>query len=140
MYLEFPVAKQDFTKAGEVSSKVKRILKQLNIPSLVIKHVVVALFEAEVNVIAHSYGGKIILNISPTLIKIVVTDTGPGIPDLKLAMEEGYSTASPEIQEIGYGAGMGLPNIKKNADTLDIYTKANDHTEIRMEFRIKDGK
>jgi len=138
MYLEFPVEKGDFTKAGEVSSQIKRTLKKLNVPSRVIKKVVVALFEAEVNVIAHSFGGIITCSIEPNYIKIIVIDTGPGIPDLNLAMTEGYSTASQEIQEIGYGAGMGLPNIKKNSDELDIYTKAGDHTEITMGFKIEN--
>ncbi|MDD4081954.1 MAG: ATP-binding protein [Sphaerochaetaceae bacterium] len=138
MYLEFPVEKGDFTKAGEVSSQIKRTLKKLNIPSGVIKKVVVALFEAEVNVIAHSFGGKVTCKIEPKYIKIIVTDTGPGIPDLELAMTEGYSTANQEIQEIGYGAGMGLPNIKKNSDDLNIYTKAGDYTEITMGFKIEN--
>jgi len=138
MNLEFPVEKGDFTKAGEVSSQIKRTLKKLNVPSGVIKKVVVALFEAEVNVIAHSFGGTITCSIEPKYIKIIVIDTGPGIQDLGLAMTEGYSTASQEIQEIGYGAGMGLPNIKKNSDDLDIYTKAGDHTEITMGFKIEN--
>jgi len=138
MHLEFSVERGDFTKAGEASSQIKRTLKKLNIPSKVIKKVVVALFEAEVNVIAHSYGGNITCIIEPKYIKITVTDTGPGIPDLKLAMTEGYSTATQEIQELGYGAGMGLSNIKKNSDDLDIYTEAGDHTEIIMGFKINN--
>jgi len=138
MYLEFSVEKGDFTKAGKVSSQIKRTLKKLNFPSEVIKKVVVALFEAEVNVIAHSFGGSITCDIKPNYIKIIVRDTGPGIPNLDLAMTEGYSTATREIQEIGYGAGMGLPNIKKNSDDLDIYTKEGDHTEITMGFKIEN--
>lgn len=139
MQISYPVAAGDFTKAGSVSSEIKRTLKQLGVPQKTIKRVVVALFEAEVNVIAHSYGGTIDAEISPDQIKINVIDTGPGIKDLALAMTEGFSTASEEVREMGYGAGMGLPNIKKNADTLSIKTEEGDHTDIRMTFTIDGG-
>lgn len=136
MKQSFKVESGDFTKAGAVSSAVKRTLKQLGISPKLIKRVVVSLFEAEVNVIAHSYGGIIDFSINPSCINLAIIDTGPGIPDLDKAMQEGWSTASDEIREMGYGAGMGLPNMKKNADILDIYTKEGDHTEIRMGFNI----
>lgn len=134
----FPVAAGDFTKAGAVSSEIKRMLKQLGIPQTTIKRIIVALFEAEVNVIAHSYGGQIEIDVSPSQVFVRVVDTGPGIPDLGLAMKEGWSTASEEIRELGYGAGMGLPNMKKNSDKLEIHTAANDHTDIKMTFLIKE--
>lgn len=136
MHVAYPVTAGDFTIAGNASSQIKRTLKQLDIPPLTIKRIVVATFEAEVNVIAHSYGGEIICDIDPDKIIIQVVDTGPGIPDLDLAMTEGYSTASDEVREMGYGAGMGLPNIKKNSDRLDIYTAAGDHTHITMTFLL----
>ncbi len=136
MHVSYPVTAGDFTIAGNASSQIKRTLKQLDVSPLTIKRIVVATFEAEVNVIAHSYGGEVICDIEPDKVIIQVVDTGPGIPDLDLAMTEGYSTASDEIREMGYGAGMGLPNIKKNSDQLDIHTAAGDHTHITMTFLL----
>ncbi|MFA6688294.1 MAG: ATP-binding protein [Sphaerochaetaceae bacterium] len=136
MHASYPVMAGDFTIAGNASSQIKRTLKQLDVPPLTIKRIVVATFEAEVNVIAHSYGGEVICDIEPDKVVVQVVDTGPGIPDLELAMTEGYSTASDELREMGYGAGMGLPNIKKNSDKLDIYTAAGDHTHITMTFML----
>ncbi len=128
----------DFSNAGHASSKVKHILKQLNIPAPIIKRVVIALFEAEVNVVAHSSGGSLTCSISPDGIHMVVSDRGPGIPDLELAMSEGYSTASPEVREMGYGAGMGLPNIKKHVDTLDIRTGSGEPTVLTMSVSFRE--
>lgn len=114
------------------------MLKQLNLPPKVIKRITVAVFEAEVNVIAHSYGGKIVCELSENTITVEVIDTGPGIPNLDLAMKEGWSTATEEILELGYGAGMGLPNIKKSCDRLSIKTQAGGHTHITMGFDLKE--
>ncbi|MDD3903302.1 MAG: ATP-binding protein [Sphaerochaeta sp.] len=136
MHQEFSVPSQDFSVAGAASSEIKRILKQLNIPPLKIKQIIVAVFEAEVNVIAHSYGGKIVCDFEENEITVQVIDTGPGIDNLELAMTEGWSTATDEVREMGYGAGMGLPNIRKSCDNLDIYTKAGDHTHISMRFTL----
>jgi len=136
MHQEFSVPSQDFSVAGAASSEIKRILKQLNIPPLKIKQIIVAVFEAEVNVIAHSYGGKIVCDFEENEIAVQVIDTGPGIDNLELAMTEGWSTATDEVREMGYGAGMGLPNIRKSCDNLDIYTKAGDHTHISMRFTL----
>ncbi|MDD4011538.1 MAG: ATP-binding protein [Sphaerochaetaceae bacterium] len=140
MQARFSVDSGDFTKAGSASSAIKRMLKQLGVKPAVVKRVVVALFEAEVNVIAHSYGGFIQCDISPEKVNLLVQDTGPGIPDLDLAMTEGWSTATDAVREMGYGAGMGLPNMKKNADSLQISTAAGKHTEIRMSFSLKEGE
>ncbi len=136
MHAAYPVTAKDFSQAGTASSNIKRTLKQLDIPPQMIKKIVVATFEAEVNVIAHSYGGQVVCDIDTQKVVIQVIDTGPGIPDLPLAMTEGYSTASEEVREMGYGAGMGLPNIKKNSDALDIYTAEGDHTHITMTFNL----
>ena len=138
MHQEYLVPAQDFSVAGVASSNLKRLLKQLNIPPLTIKRIIVAVFEAEVNVIAHSYGGRILCDFEENEIHVQVIDTGPGIPDLELAMTEGWSTASDEVRELGYGAGMGLPNIAKSCDELSIYTKAGDHTRLSMLFRLKE--
>jgi len=136
MQLEYQVPSQDFSVAGVASSDLKRKLKQLNIQPLTIKRIIVAVFEAEVNVIAHSYGGRILCDIEEQAVKVEVIDSGPGIADLDLAMTEGWSTATEKVRELGYGAGMGLPNIKKSCDKLSIYTKAGDHTHITMVFEL----
>lgn len=138
MRQEYLVPAQDFSVAGVASSNLKRLLKQLNINPLTIKRIMVAVFEAEVNVIAHSYGGRIVCNLEEEELTIQVIDTGPGIPNLDLAMTEGWSTASEQVRELGYGAGMGLPNIKKNCDHLTIQTKAGAHTHITMLFSLKE--
>ncbi len=139
MKVVFDLTAGDFSHAGQASSKTKQLLKQLNIPPKIIKRVVVALYEAEVNVVAHSYGGSVSCDIFPDHISIVVSDTGPGIQDIDLAMSEGYSTASEEVREMGFGAGMGLPNIKNNTDELTITSSATDGTIIEMNILFKDG-
>lgn len=131
MRKEYTLTAADFAHAGQASSEIKQLLKQLNIPPRTIKRVVVALYEAEVNVVAHSFGGVLSCEISTEGITISVDDTGPGIPDIELAMSEGYSTASPEVREMGFGAGMGLPNIKNNTDELSISSNSGG-TCIRM--------
>ena len=118
MYLEYTLIEGDFVNAGSASSSIKKTLKQLNVDMGIIKRVVVALYEAEVNAIAHAYGGVIKADIEADKITLKVIDKGPGIPDIAWAMVEGNSTASPAVRDMGFGAGMGLPNIKKNVDTL----------------------
>lgn len=122
--------------AGTASSSVKKTLKQLNINPAVIKRVVVALYEAEVNAIAHAYGGKVLVDIDASKIKMVVADKGPGIPDIALAMQEGYSTARPEVRDMGFGAGMGLPNMQKNVDKLNVTSEINVGTTVEMEVNF----
>ena len=136
MHQEYTVIEGDFVNAGKASSSVKKTLKQLNVNPQVVKRVVVALYEAEVNAIAHAYGGKVVVDIDADKIRMVVADKGPGIPDIALAMQEGYSTARPEVRDMGFGAGMGLPNIKKNCDELKIDTKVGEGTKVTMEVRF----
>lgn len=140
MEFTFDLPSGDFTNAGFASSEIKKVLKQLQIDTKIIKRVVVALYEAEVNVVAHSFGGSVTCDIDEHRIRIAVVDSGPGIPDIDLAMTEGYSTATPEVREMGFGAGMGLPNIKNNTDYLDITSKAGDHTEIIMEIFFEEAE
>ena len=102
-----------------------------------IKRTVVALFEAEINAVAHAYGGRIDVDIDPEKIVMVVADQGPGIPDIELAMQEGWSTASAKVREMGYGAGMGLPNIKKNTDELKIDTTVGVGTTVTMTVYLR---
>ena len=122
----------NFLKAGTVSSEVKKLLKKVNIPPQLIKKTVVALYEAEVNIVAHAYNGKLVLTISPKHIELYLEDKGPGIADINKAMEDGYSTASKEVQEMGFGAGMGLSNIKKNSDDFSIDSKVQEGTTVKI--------
>ncbi|WP_163321886.1 ATP-binding protein [Draconibacterium mangrovi] len=120
MKLEFDIASGDFSKAGRASSRIKKMLKQLQVDPKVIKRIVVAIYEAEVNVVAHSVGGKMLAEIDGTGIRVIVQDNGPGIEDIEKAMQEGYSTASKAVRNMGFGAGMGLPNINRNTDEFTI--------------------
>ena len=132
MHYTFNIEKGNFTDAGQASSSVKRTLKHLGVAPANIKRTVVALFEAEINAIAHAYGGQIDVDIDDEKIVMVVADQGPGIPNLNLAMQEGWSTASQQVREMGYGAGMGLPNIQKNIDDLKIETEVGVGTTVTM--------
>ncbi|MCR5424353.1 MAG: ATP-binding protein [Bacteroidales bacterium] len=136
MHLEFTVVEGDFVNAGSASSSVKKTLKQLNVSPTIVKRVVVALYEAEVNAIAHAYGGKVLVDIASDKIKIVVADKGPGIPDIAKAMQEGYSTARPEVRDMGFGAGMGLPNMQKNVDKLNVTSEVGVGTTVEMEVNF----
>ena len=136
MHLEYQVYEADFVNAGAASSAIKKTLKQLNISPQIVKRVVVALYEAEVNAIAHAYGGMIYADIEPDKIILKVEDKGPGIPDIAWAMQEGNSTASPEGRNMGFGAGMGLPNIQKNVDKLNVTSTVGVGTTVEMEVNF----
>lgn len=128
--LNFDIKEGDFTLAGRASSKIKRTLKQMNVDAKVIKRIVVAVYEAEVNVVAHSFGGTLKAEIHNDCIEVTLKDTGPGIECIEKAMTIGYSTASKEVREMGFGAGMGLPNIKKNSDKLEITSEVGKGTTL----------
>jgi serine/threonine-protein kinase RsbT len=132
IHFEYPVEGGNFSKAGYPSSEVKKRLKQLNVDGSVIKRTVVALYEAEVNIVAHAYRGIIAVDIDAEKIQITLTDEGPGIPDIKKAMEIGYSTATPEVREMGFGAGMGLSNMNSNADRLMITSEVGTGTRVEI--------
>ena len=117
MHIRHKIAGGDFVNAGNVASSVKKILRQLNVDHQVSKRIVISLYEAEVNVVAHAYSGIADTEIEEDKVTIVVEDKGPGINDIQKAMQEGYSTASPQVREMGFGAGMGLSNMKKNSGT-----------------------
>ena len=138
MILQYHIDGGDFVNAGRASSAVKRVLKQLNVPSNRIKRVVIALYEMEVNVVAHATQGQIEVEIESEKISINVKDSGPGIPDLEKAMEEGFTTASREVREMGFGAGMGLPNIKRNSDFMEIESTPGEGTRVRIVNDLKD--
>ena len=128
----------DFTRAGEASGKLKRILKRLGMNAEAIRNVSIAMYEGEINMVIHAGGGEIDVEISPELVTIVLTDHGPGIEDVALAMKEGYSTATDNIRSLGFGAGMGLPNIKKYTDEMVIETKVGTGTTIRLKIYVPD--
>jgi anti-sigma regulatory factor (Ser/Thr protein kinase) len=132
----FTVQGGDFEKAGEVSTRIKEILKSTGIESTIIRRVAIASFEAEMNVVIHADSGRVDFTLTPDAIIIIVDDKGPGIEDIELAMQEGYSTASDEMREKGFGAGMGLPNIKKTADDLRIDSVVGEGTVLRITINL----
>ncbi|MBN2613733.1 MAG: ATP-binding protein [Bacteroidales bacterium] len=132
MIFEYQIEGGDFTKAGSASSEVKKILRQLNLEPSLIKRIAVAMYEAEVNVVAHAYRGTMTVDIDTGRIFIAVKDEGPGIEDIEKAMTEGWSTANEKVREMGFGAGMGLPNIKKNADELKITSTPGTGTKVEI--------
>ncbi len=132
MKFEFDIKGGDFSNAGTASSQIKKILKQLNVDTKLIKKTVVALYEAEVNIVAHAYRGKIFADIDEKRIDVVLEDEGPGIENIEEAMEDGYSTASDEVREMGFGAGMGLSNIKKNTDILNLESTVGKGTRVQI--------
>jgi anti-sigma regulatory factor (Ser/Thr protein kinase) len=135
---KFTINGGDFTHAGEAASRVKRVLKEIGVSSDIVKRVAIATYEAEMNVVCYARKALLSFEISPEDICIVVQDEGDGIPDIELAMREGYSTASEQIREMGFGAGMGLPNIKKNVDELKIDSVVGKGT--RLELSIAMGR
>ena len=136
MELAFHIEGGDFTSAGIASSQVKKVLKQINVDPAVIKRVVVALYEAEVNIVAHAYRGDIKVRITPQQVFICLEDEGPGIENIEQAMQKGYSTASAKVREMGFGAGMGLPNIKENSDEFIIRSEVNKGTVLEITINI----
>lgn len=130
--LHYDVNPYDFTHAGEASGKLKRSLKDLGFNSAVIRNVAIAVYEAEINMVIHADGGVIDATITPDTITVVLADKGPGIPDIDLAMTEGYSTAPENVRSLGFGAGMGLPNIKKYTDDMKIDTVIGVGTTITL--------
>ncbi len=128
----YEVSADDFTTAGEASASMKRILKQLGFPSDTIRRVTIAMYEAEINMVIHAGGGVAEAEITEDRIRIRMEDHGPGIPDVELAMKEGWSTATEKIRSLGFGAGMGLPNIRKYSDDLKIDTEVGKGTTLTI--------
>lgn len=133
----YDVQKDDFTRAGEASGKIKRTLKDLGFDSNLIRNVAIAVYEGEINMVIHADGGVITCDIAPECITVILDDKGPGIPDVELAMQAGYSTAPENVRQLGFGAGMGLPNIKKYTDEMNIETRVGVGTKITLKFLVK---
>ncbi len=134
--LEFKIEEKDFFIAGESASRVKKTLQQLGMRQEVIKRAAIIIYEAAMNVAIHANYGMLKVYIDPEVISIITEDVGPGIPDIELAMKEGYSTASYEIREMGFGAGMGLPNIKNCSDELEIKSKVGEGTTLKARIYL----
>ena len=134
--LNYELSPDDFTRAGEASSDVKGKLKQLGISPEAVRKVAIAMYEGEINMVIHAKGGEITVEITPVQVKMVLADVGPGIPDVEKAMKAGYSTAPDEVRNLGFGAGMGLPNMKKYTDEMDIDTIIGVGTTITMVVKL----
>lgn len=132
----YTISGDDFTRAGEASSDIKNKLKTLGVCSCAVRKAAISMYEGEINMIIHANGGESRVTISDSDVTIVLSDTGPGIPDIKKAMEEGYSTAPEEVRSLGFGAGMGLPNMKKYADEFRIESQVGLGTTVTIKVYL----
>lgn len=137
--IHYDVSGNDFTHAGEASVNVKKVLKQLGFSPDVIRRTTISMYEGEINMVIHAGGGEVDVFITPKKIDIYLKDHGPGIVDVSLAMKEGYSTAPDTIRSLGFGAGMGLPNIKKYTDSLEITTEIGHGTTVHITVDIPEN-
>ena len=136
IHLHYEVSGENFTRAGEASGAVKKRLKSLGYNPDAIRRTAIAMYEAEINMVIHADGGYCDVDIYPDRIEILLADHGPGIPDVEKAMQEGYSTAPDNVRSLGFGAGMGLPNIKKYSDEMRIETTIGVGTNLYLTIRV----
>lgn len=134
--LEYTVPGDDFARAGEASADLKATLKKLGLPAAAVRRISIALYEGEINLAIHAGGGNIDVAIGDEDVEMVLSDQGPGIPDVEQAMQEGFSTASAEVRSLGFGAGMGLPNMKRYTDEFRIQSTVGVGTTITMRVNI----
>ena len=132
LILHYDISGDDFTRAGEASSDVKNKLKVMGVDNNVIRKMAIAMYEGEINMVIHAGGGVATVTVFPDRIEMVLDDRGPGIADIELAMREGFSTAPDNIRNLGFGAGMGLPNMKRNTDSMKIESELGKGTKITM--------
>lgn len=137
--VQYVIDGEDFTVAGEASRKLKKVLQNLGVDPQIVRKATVAMYEGEINMVIHADGGVIDVEITQEKIHIFLRDRGPGIPNIDLAMTEGFSTASDNVRELGFGAGMGLPNMEKYTDYMDITTEIGVGTTIEMIVNTKTG-
>ena len=133
----FTVDGEDFTSAGQASAQVKKSLRQLGISPETIRRVSIAMYEGEINMVIHAGGGEADVNVTEDCIEIILKDSGPGIKDIEQAMQEGFSTAPDSVRSLGFGAGMGLPNMKRYTDYMDIKSKIGEGTTITMKVGLE---
>jgi anti-sigma regulatory factor (Ser/Thr protein kinase) len=138
--LTFSIPSMDFSAAGKASTEVKRLLARLGLNQDLVKRIAVAMYEGEMNIAIHGGGGSASMELTPDKVEIILADHGPGIADIALAMTEGYSTASEEVRNMGFGAGMGLSNMKRNADVLNIESEVGSGTRVHMTFKLDQAK
>ena len=136
----FNIKTRDFIRAGEASINVQSLLKSMNFDSRLIRRIAICGYESEMNVVMHGGDGSLTLEVDTDKLVLEVSDDGPGIEDIELAMQAGYSTANDDQREMGFGAGMGLPNMKKNSDQIYIESRKNQGTHVRMFFFLPDGE
>ena len=136
LFKSFPVAAGDFRSAGDASASIKGMLKKLGVNPGVIRRISIAAYEAELNLIIHSQGGELSMAVEPQMIRLKSEDVGPGIADVSKALQEGFSTAPESVRELGFGAGMGLPNMKRCANRFSISSQLGEGTHIMMEFDL----
>ncbi|MCI8625596.1 MAG: anti-sigma regulatory factor [Lachnospiraceae bacterium] len=136
--LKYEVSTEDFTRAGEASSDVKKKLRQMGVPPEAIRKVAIAMYEGEINMVIHANGGTITVLIDSECIDMTLQDRGPGIPDIEKAMQAGYSTAPDNVRNLGFGAGMGLPNMKKYSDEMKVETELGVGTKVNMKVYIPE--
>jgi anti-sigma regulatory factor (Ser/Thr protein kinase) len=134
--LSYTVLEGEYARAGEASSAVKKVLKQLGVPAPVIRKIAIAMYEAEINMVIHANGGVVDVDILPDKVFIQLTDTGPGIPDIEMAKREGFSTASDEARDLGFGAGMGIPNMIRNSDFFNIKSEVGKGTTVEIAVNL----
>lgn len=130
------ISGEDFTRAGEASSNIKNKLKMMGVDNNVIRKVAIAMYEGEINMVIHADGGTIDVDISTDTIRIILSDKGPGIADIEKAMQKGYSTAPEEVRALGFGAGMGLPNMQKYSDYMHVDSDVGVGTTVTMDIHI----
>ena len=135
----FFIKARDFVHAGEASIRIQQLLKTMQLDPRLIRRVAVCSYEGEMNVVMHGGDGHLRMELDRLVLNLEISDTGPGIADIELAMQPGYSTASDEQREMGFGAGMGLPNMKKNADDIAIESRPGKGTRVRMRFFLNTG-
>jgi len=133
---EFPIEGGNFANAGVVSTEVKSILKKIGLDPKLVRRVAISTFEGEMNVVMHARRGRVLLDVTPRSIDMVIEDEGPGIQDIELAMQEGFTTATEEMRAMGFGSGMGLPNIKRNADRMQIESTIGKGTALKLQFAV----
>ena len=134
--LHFDIDASDFSSAGNASGNIKKVLTQLGVDPQCIRRVAIAMYEGEINMVIHANGGAADVEITPKEIKITLADHGKGIENIDLAMKEGYSTATEAVRNLGFGAGMGLPNMKKYTDSMEIHSKLGEGTTVIMTVLI----
>ncbi|MDR1061431.1 MAG: ATP-binding protein [Clostridiales bacterium] len=134
--LHYDISGDDYTRAGEASAQLKQVLRQLGLSSSIIRKVAIAMYEGEINMVIHANGGTIDVEIDSACISLVLRDTGPGISEIDLAMKEGYSTASENVRSMGFGAGMGLPNMRKHSDYMKLESTPGVGTTVHMKISI----